>query len=150
ELKTPSTGFTAGAVEAMMAYPWPGNVRELENEMARLVALCPKEEITVEDLSPKFSKSTPSPRPLVSGGALADRTYEEAKQLFLETFQYNYVKTQLEKHGGNVSRAARAAGMERRSFQRIMKKSTLRPLDCADVRLSGRSDDKSHDSKPLD
>ncbi|MFQ5893860.1 MAG: sigma-54-dependent transcriptional regulator, partial [Nitrospinota bacterium] len=46
ELKTPSKGFTAGAVEAMMAYPWPGNVRELENELARLVALCPKEKIT--------------------------------------------------------------------------------------------------------
>lgn len=149
ELNTPSKVFTATAVEAMMEHPWPGNVRELENEVARIVALCPKDEITVDDLSPKFIKSTPSPSILVSTLDSSGHTYKEAKRLFLDKFQYNYVKAQLEKHGGNVSKAASASGMERRTFQRIMKKATLSRTDFTDVGPPGRSDDMPLGSNEL-
>ena len=56
----------SAAVEVMMEYLWPGNVLELENEVARLVALCPNDEVTVDDLSPRLRTASPSPRFLAS------------------------------------------------------------------------------------
>lgn len=146
QLDTSQKVFTSAAVEAMMEYTWPGNVRELENEVARLVALCPNDEVTVDDLSSKLRTAAPAPRFLASTVSLAEKTYKEAKRLFTDTFQYQYVKTQLEEHGGNVSRAASASGMERRSFQRLMKKFTLSRMDFAKASLPGRSNDKSFES----
>jgi DNA-binding NtrC family response regulator len=149
ELQIKPKVFSTGAVEAMMAYSWPGNIRELENEVARLMALCPKDEVAEEDLSSKLVKSGASPRLLVSKKGMAEQTYKKAKRLFVDTFQYNYIKAQLEKHNGNISKASSASGMERRTFQRLMKKFTFSRSDFSQMRLPRRNSERSPLSEGL-
>jgi transcriptional regulator of acetoin/glycerol metabolism len=52
--------------------------------------------------------------------------YREAKQAVLDAFNARYVQEALEKSGGNVTHAARASGIERQSFQQIMRKYGIR------------------------
>ena len=49
-----------------------------------------------------------------------DLPYMEARRAWLDLFQERYVLAQLEAHDGNVSAAARASDMDRRSIQRIL------------------------------
>ncbi|MEN0068279.1 MAG: sigma-54 dependent transcriptional regulator [Myxococcota bacterium] len=110
-------------------WPWPGNVRELKNVANYAAALTPGSRIRMVDLPPALLRPPPEvdKRDLrVSFGPRDLRTdlpYMEARRLFLDDFQQRYVEAILEEHAGNVSAAARAAGMDRRSIQRIMKRS---------------------------
>jgi two-component system response regulator HydG len=52
-----------------------------------------------------------------------DLSYMEARRVFLDDFQLRYVEAVLAAHDHNVSRAARAAGMDRRSIQRIQSRA---------------------------
>ncbi len=49
-----------------------------------------------------------------------DLPYMESRRAWLDVFQERYILAQLEAHNGNVSATARAAGMDRRSIQRIL------------------------------
>jgi len=110
-------------------WPWPGNVRELRNVAKYVAALTPGSRIRMQDLPPALHRPPPEVARSdlrVSFGGFDLRTdlpYMEARRLFLDDFQQRYVETILEEHDGNVSAAARAAGMDRRSIQRIMKRS---------------------------
>jgi DNA-binding NtrC family response regulator len=115
-------------------WPWPGNVRELRNVAQYVATMTPGSRIRMEDLPPALMR----PPPEVPGTALPmmfpasairiDLEYMEARRLFLDDFQQRYVEAVLDAHEGNVSAAARAAGMDRRSIQRIVKRArTWRP-----------------------
>jgi len=94
---------------------WPGNIRELKNYLARCVAL----DTEVALFSAESLPSTPPPidvaRPL--------REVRERWQRFLER---NYLEAMLERHDRNVSAAARAAGVDRAQFYRLMWRNGLR------------------------
>jgi transcriptional regulator with GAF, ATPase, and Fis domain len=100
------------------AQTWPGNVRELRNAVARAVAL--------GDLEGQVSSPTPSPRPPPSSPAPGADVIEEvlreglslavARQKVLDAFEGRYVANVLQRHGGNVTRAAHASGIARRYF----------------------------------
>lgn len=51
---SPVKGFTADAIDYLMAYEWPGNVRQLENVVERCVVMAGEEVIRVEDLPPEI------------------------------------------------------------------------------------------------
>jgi transcriptional regulator of acetoin/glycerol metabolism len=66
-----------------------------------------------------------TPVPARPGGPLTEplwrgRTYKEAKEAVLEDFERGYVLALLEEHRGNVSAAARAAGIHRNILHRMM------------------------------
>jgi DNA-binding NtrC family response regulator len=52
-------------------------------------------------------------------------TFREARSHAIESFERRYVEELLSRHSGNVTRAAREAGKERRSFGRLVKKYGL-------------------------
>ena len=101
--------------DKLCARPWPGNVRELRNVIEVSLALKGSE--------PHLELHAPS-----TGGASdvvdLDRPYSEHKQAWIERFEKAYVLRQLERHDGNISQAARASGLERMHFKRILKKHT--------------------------
>ncbi|HET6980979.1 MAG TPA: sigma 54-interacting transcriptional regulator [Myxococcaceae bacterium] len=91
--------------------PWPGNVRELRNHLERCAVL-------QETLQP--SPEEPSPQAL---DALdVSIPFSEARRRLLATFEKNYVRELLERHGGNVSQAAATAGVDRAHLHRIMRR----------------------------
>ena len=61
--------------------------------------------------------------------ARADRPYHEAKDALLERFDREYCTDLLERAGGNVSEAARIAGLERKYLYKVLERAGLRSSD---------------------
>jgi two-component system response regulator AtoC len=113
-------------------WPWPGNVRELKNVASYITAMTAGNRVGLADLPRNLHRASPDLPPATSEMAFAnteiriDLPYMEARRIWLDDFQQRYVETILEAHKGNVSAAARAAGMDRRSIQRILGRHTHR------------------------
>jgi len=115
-------------------WPWPGNIRELRNVANYVAAMTPGGRVRMEDLPPTLHRPPPE-LPHADIGVVStsdvriDLPYMEARRMFLDDFQQRYVTAILEAHDGNVSGAARAAGMDRRSIQRILKRASVAGLE---------------------
>jgi DNA-binding NtrC family response regulator len=104
------------AVDKMMHYAWPGNVRELEAIIHRAVVLSES-----ETLGPSAIEISREP----SSGAPAPNSLSNAKTSVLASFERTYLVNLLTEHKGNLSHAAIAAGKQRRSLQRLVRKYGL-------------------------
>jgi len=113
-------GITQAAMEALACNRWVGNVRELENVIERAVVLTSKEVMDVDDLPPGF-RDAPKGGGEVEVFSLAHLPYAQAKRLAMRAFERRYLSALLEKSGNNVSSAARAAGVDRSNFRRLLK-----------------------------
>ena len=106
----------------LMAHDWKGNVRELENVVKRAVVMSAGNTITLDDLGWKAGQCVAT----LEAGGLVDQPYRDAKEAVLAQFSTRYIEEALENSGGNVTQAARASGLERQSFQQIMRKYGIR------------------------
>ena len=114
---------TAALRRALRRWPWPGNVRELLN-VARYLTAMTRGEADVADLPARLRGHVPRPGVAITAPTpRTDLPYLEARRAWLDTFQAAYVEAVLEEHGGNISAAARASGMDRRSIQRILRRA---------------------------
>ena len=108
-------------IRALRAYPWPGNVRELRNFLERVVTLRAAGATDPEhELLPE-----PSPGAAGSGDPSA-LEYREARSQALDAFEKDYVQHVLARSAGNVSQAAREAGIDRVYLHRLMKKHGIK------------------------
>jgi DNA-binding NtrC family response regulator len=117
------TGFEPEALTALERYAWPGNVRELENAIERATALATGPLVAVRDLPPELTAAAPV---APAAGALARLPYREAVELARERASRDYLVALLQEFGGNVTRAAERAGMERESLHRLLKRYGVR------------------------
>lgn len=105
------TGFAADAQRALKEYLWPGNVRELENRIRRAVILSEGKQVRLKDLG-------------------LDKTYARYTAMTLrearETLERELVEAALQRHDGNISRAADDLGVSRPTFYELMDKLGLR------------------------
>jgi DNA-binding NtrC family response regulator len=117
--------FSQEAIRVLGDYHWPGNVRELQNVVERTVSLClPGQEITLEDLPEEITaRRTEAPAP--AGGVAADAPFHEAKNEAVTYFEKEYLRDLLRRHGGNISHAARTAGIDRKTIHRMLAKYGL-------------------------
>lgn len=101
-------GFGEAAMKALLAYPWPGNVRELDHAVERAVLMAREETIREEDLGlSRTAAASVAPR-------LEDMTLEEAERVMIQKA--------LDRHGGNVTEAAKALGLSRSALYRRLEK----------------------------
>jgi two-component system, NtrC family, response regulator GlrR len=107
----------AQALEWLRRHDWPGNIRELENWIHRELLLADGDEIGPREVT--LHSDHPAAR-ADEEGPLAD--YRTARARALASFERAYLTRALFEAGGSVTRAARIAGRERRSFGRLMKK----------------------------
>jgi DNA-binding NtrC family response regulator len=114
------TSISPPAMEALVCHRWMGNVRELENVIERAVVLTSREVVDVEDL-PQGLRDAPGGGGDVEVLSLAHLPYAEAKRLAMRAFERRYLSALLERSGNNVSSAARAAGVDRSNFRRLLK-----------------------------
>jgi DNA-binding NtrC family response regulator len=123
---SPTPRFGARAMESLQARAWPGNVRELQNVIEHSVVLLePGTEITPEDL-PSMSRAAPPSRgTALSIEAMDDKSYHGAREAVLMQFELGYLRWLVERAGGNMSRAARIAGVDRTTLYRLMEKHGL-------------------------
>jgi len=117
--------LSSRSMKRLVAYDWPGNVRELQNLMERVVSLAGRgDEIEVEDLA----EGTPlgRARPDESGWADTSKPFHEAKEEAIAAFERTYLSAILAEHEGNISQAARSAGIDRKTVHRLLNKYGLR------------------------
>ena len=120
----------------LRTYAWPGNARELRNVLMRAVAMAGGSEVRFEDLQIELGaggvrqRSTGKGRG-VGAGLVVDVSlpYKEAKRQHDEAFERADVPALLDKHNGNLSRAARAAGLSRKHLRALATKLGLRSAD---------------------
>ena len=99
----------------LLRYDWPGNVRELENWVHRRFLMSTGPLIVHDD----------GLRPPAGGAAVADQPlmcFQRAKADAVKRFERDYLQRVLRETEGNVTRAARLAGKERRAFGKLLKK----------------------------
>jgi two-component system nitrogen regulation response regulator NtrX len=109
---------TGEAMAAMQAYEWPGNVRQLRNVVERTVILTPRDRLArIEpDMLPAeiVSSQTPGDSQM---SALMGVPLREAR----ENFEREYLRVQIRRFSGNISRTASFIGMERSALHRKLK-----------------------------
>jgi two-component system response regulator HydG len=140
------TRISPMAVRALEAYPWPGNVRELENAIVASLGSARGETLELDAL-PKAVRAAPL-SPIASQGPApgADTSldYNLSKRRALDEFERTYFKNLMELTQGNISRAARLAGLDRSNFRRILRRATSDGRGAAEADLS--DDDAGDDS----
>lgn len=117
-----SKEFSLEALELLTGHEYPGNVRELRNIVERCVFLG-KGSIIQADIMKEFLSSDGE-----NGNAripVISKNLNEARRHVLDLFERKFVDRLLKENSGNVTAAAREAGIERQSFQRLMKKHNV-------------------------
>ena len=125
ELKKKVSLISDEAMKLLLEYDYPGNVRELQNIIERCVILSKGEVITPE-LLPESLKGVKLNTdefdiPIVS------RNLAEARKKVIEAFEKKFLIEALKRNNGNITAAAREAGVTRQNFQYLLKKYNLNP-----------------------
>ncbi|MFO0678406.1 MAG: sigma 54-interacting transcriptional regulator [Polyangiaceae bacterium] len=129
-------------LDRLAAYAWPGNIRELRNVIARAVALS-LPGTKFEDMPIVLGPATV--RTPETKAIRADRPYHDAKAELLANFDTEYVKDLLVRAGGNLSQAARMAGVERRHLYRLLERIGHVPEG---RKLDDKDDEKDESDPP--
>lgn len=103
--------------------PWSGNIRELENVLLNAYLMSDTSIIYFQANADETSNALQQ----ISCNSfydddISDLSYQQAKEHVLRQFSSTYLASQLAKTEGNVSRAAKLAGKERRAFGKLLKK----------------------------
>jgi DNA-binding NtrC family response regulator len=118
------TQISESALKHLAAHTYSGNVRELENMIERGVIFCRTAVLEPGDIFP----DTNMPADIASGEISKDileLPFREAKEAALTRFYNQYIKNALTHSGGNISRAADKAGIQRQYLHRLMKEAGL-------------------------
>ena len=123
------------AMRLLSGHHWQGNVRELENAIEHAVVFCRDDTMTPAELpfgrpsngAPADTVQTSATDPAAQG--LSDLPYKEAKERSMEAFETAYFEGLLAKTQGNVSEAARKAGLDRSNFRRAVRRAGVRVRD---------------------
>ncbi len=109
---------SADAMAALQAYSWPGNVRQLRNVVERTVIMTPREaisEVEAAMLPPEiFNRDMQGDSGMT---AMMSAPLREAR----ESFEREYLKVQIQRFSGNISKTAMFIGMERSALHRKLK-----------------------------
>ncbi|HVK87012.1 MAG TPA: sigma-54 dependent transcriptional regulator [Kofleriaceae bacterium] len=116
-LGKPIDGMSPGALARFATYDFPGNVRELENKVHQAMVVAAGPIIEEDDVALPVRVPTQH----VDLG----RPFRELKQEAIDTFERGYLTELLRVHGGNLAKAARAAGMDRKNLWALVERHGL-------------------------
>ncbi len=107
------------AMAALQAHGWPGNVRQLRNNVERVLILAsgePDKPVTLDALPSEVAGRETS-----ANGFDAERMVALPLRDARERFEREYLRAQISRFGGNISRTAAFIGMERSALHRKLK-----------------------------
>ncbi len=108
------------AIAALQAHDWPGNVRQLRNIIERTLIMAPGDRVECIDVDLLPSEVVEGPGTATMGSssiAIMGSPLREAR----ESFEREYLKVQIRRFSGNISRTASFIGMERSALHRKLK-----------------------------
>lgn len=116
--RVPSPEVAPDVMAALQAGDWPGNVRQLRNMVERTMILAPSDRIArieLDMLPAEATANDSSDQNMV--GAIMTAPLREAR----ENFEREYLRVQIKRFSGNISRTANFIGMERSALHRKLK-----------------------------
>ncbi|MHA6719321.1 nitrogen assimilation response regulator NtrX [Sphingomonas sp. RS6] len=120
ERRVPTPEIAPDAMVALQSYDWPGNVRQLRNAVERTVILAPGDRIgriDIDLLPPEVLGRPGESGSSVASSAIMGSPLKEAR----ESFEREYLRVQIRRFSGNISRTASFIGMERSALHRKLK-----------------------------
>jgi two-component system nitrogen regulation response regulator NtrX len=119
ERRVPAPEVATDAMAALQAGEWPGNVRQLRNVIEHTMILAPGDRIgRIElDMLPGESSGNAGGSDALGQGAIMGAPLREAR----ESFEREYLRVQIRRFSGNISRTATFIGMERSALHRKLK-----------------------------
>lgn len=130
------------AAALLQTMDWPGNIRQLRNVIERVLILGDSAEpIDARELPGQ--SAPPDEGRVVLGGALAALPLREARELF----EREYLLTQINRFGGNISRTASFVGMERSALHRKLKSLGVVTSAKPGGRVAHFDDDEDNDDE---
>jgi hypothetical protein len=130
EFARPTTSLTPAAIQKLVGYDWPGNIRELRYVIERSVLLSRGTVLHAQDIELEDD-----------GEGAESLSFRAAKTQVVERFERQLIQRLLITHEGNVARAARAAGKNRRAFFELMRKYSI---DAAEYRNAANAETRSN------
>lgn len=126
--------ISSGALDFLMSYSWPGNIRELQNLIERLMIFARDGVIGEADLPAEFKQLTQtstkvSQEPSVENAVeytYSSSLFKDAKNEAMEVFEKDFLMKTLEVHRWNITEAAEASGVNRKTFQRLIAKHKIK------------------------
>jgi two-component system nitrogen regulation response regulator NtrX len=116
----PTPSISEEAMAALQAHDWPGNVRQLRNIIERTIILAPGDRVScieVDLLPPEVLENQNAMGGPTAAVAIMGSPLREAR----ESFEREYLKIQIRRFSGNISRTASFIGMERSALHRKLK-----------------------------
>jgi DNA-binding NtrC family response regulator len=110
--------LTPSSLHLLRSLEWPGNARELLNTIRRGVSFSDGARISPWHLFPGR---------LEAETAEGSISFRDARANAISAFERRYAEDLLRKHDGNITRAARDAGKDRRAFGRLVKRNGINP-----------------------
>ncbi|USI72978.1 nitrogen assimilation response regulator NtrX [Sphingomonas morindae] len=120
ERRVPAPELSGEAIGALQTYDWPGNVRQLRNIVERTIIMAPGDRlasIDIDMLPPEVLSEQEKLAPNNAARAIMGTPLREAR----ETFEREYLRVQIRRFSGNISRTASFIGMERSALHRKLK-----------------------------
>jgi DNA-binding NtrC family response regulator len=121
--------LTDACIEYLRSRPWRGNVRELQNVIEHVAVIAePGRPIRPEDV-PAYDEVGPMAGNESGAGvpsAIMSDAYHQAKEKLVAHFEKEYLQRLVVRAGGNMSRAARLANIDRTTLYRLMEKHGFR------------------------
>jgi two-component system nitrogen regulation response regulator NtrX len=120
ERRMPLLRISEEAMAALQAHEWPGNVRQLRNIIERTIILAPGDRVSCIDvdlLPPEILDNQSAMGGSTTAMAIMGSPLREAR----ESFEREYLKIQIRRFSGNISRTASFIGMERSALHRKLK-----------------------------
>ena len=133
----PQRKLTEEAEAMLQTMQWPGNIRQLRNVIERVLILGDGTGPIESRELPGQEAPTDAGGRMVLGGAMATLPLREAR----EVFEREYLLTQINRFGGNISRTAGFVGMERSALHRKLKSLGV----VTTGKSGGRGDDEDED-----
>jgi len=121
--------FADDALEALRRYPWPGNIRELRNAVEHALAVSRAETIRPDDFPATLRRHGPKPAGDATSPSSTTSSDTTPAALSRTDAEKAYLVALLQRHEGNVSRAAIEAGMSRQGLHKLLKSHDIAPAE---------------------
>jgi two-component system response regulator GlrR len=112
------TSFSPDVMSLFLQHEWPGNIRELEHVIERAVLLAEQPVIDTVDIANPALETVP-----------VNDSFQEAKAKVVAQFEKTYIQGLLSAYHGNITKAAQAAGKNRRAFWQLVQKYGINAHD---------------------
>ena len=118
--------FIPETIAFLQSRPWRGNVRELQNVIEHVAVIADPGQVITPDDIPLYEDVPSGGSESVLPSGIMQEPFHQAKDHLITHFETEYLTRLTARAGGNMSKAARLAGIDRTTLYRLMDKHGFR------------------------